>query len=82
VVLALPAPLNARKVSLDTGGASRVVWVKPGEREIVRVPVAGYPVPVLHIRADRADYIDEGTPNARLAAIRIPSISYVSEGRN
>jgi hypothetical protein len=82
VLLALPAPLNARKVSLDTGGASRVVWVKPGEREIVRVPVAGYPVPVLHIRADRADYIGEGTPNARLAAIRIPSISYVSEGRN
>ena len=77
VALELPVSLNARQVTLETAGASRVVWVKSGERKLVRIPVAGYPVPILRIRTDRADYIGAGTPNARLAAIRIPSISYV-----
>ena len=82
VELSLPVPLNARKVTFETGGKSRDVWVAPGQRRLVRIPVDGYPVPLLSIRTDRADYVGAGTPNARLVAIRIPSISYVSGGRN
>ena len=40
------------------------------------MPAGGHPVPVLNVRTDRADYLDGGTPNARLVAVRIPSISY------
>jgi hypothetical protein len=82
VVLSLPARFNARRVLLEAGGATRDVWVEPGESEVVRIPVRGYPVPLLNIRTDRADYVGGGTPNARLVAVRIPSISYVSKGRN
>jgi len=82
VELSLPVPLNARKVTFETGGKSRDVWVAPGQKRLVRIPVDGYPVPLLSIRTDRADYVGAGTPNARLVAIRIPSISYVSGGRN
>src|SRR5439155_1223971 len=64
---------------LVDGGLKRTVWVGPGQRKLVLIPVRGYPVPALRIRTDRADYVDGGTPNARLVAIRIPSLSYVTE---
>ncbi|TMK78598.1 MAG: hypothetical protein E6G45_06040 [Actinobacteria bacterium] len=80
VALALPSGLNRRSVELGVdGGLKRTVWVGPGQRKLVLIPVRGYPVPALRIRTDRADYVDGGTPNARLVAIRIPSLSYVTE---
>jgi len=78
VVIALPRGLDSRTVTLQVdGGASRAVQVGPGEKTVVRIPVSGYPVPVLRIRTDRADYVGGGTPNARFVAVRIPAISYV-----
>ena len=80
VALALPSGLNRRSVELGVdGGLKRTVWVGPGQSKLVLIPVRGYPVPALRIRTDRADYVDGGTPNARLVAIRIPSLSYVTE---
>jgi hypothetical protein len=76
VVLSLPERFGARQVSLETAGASRELRLEPGQTRVVQVPAAGRPVPVLNIRTDRADYLDGGTPNARLVAVRIPSISY------
>jgi hypothetical protein len=81
IVLSFPRPLNARQVTFETGRVTRSVWVKPGHRMVVRVPARGYPVPVLRIRSDRADYVGGGTPNARLVAVRIPQISYVATGQ-
>jgi hypothetical protein len=82
VVLSLPARFSARQVLLEAGGATRSVRVEAGRSNVVRIPVRGYPVPLLNIRTDRADHVGGGTPNARLVAIRIPSVSYVSKGRN
>jgi len=79
VVLSLPRGLDARKVTLAAGGASRNLWVGPGERKALRVPVPGWPVPALEIRTDRGDSVGGGTANARLVAVRIPAISYVPE---
>ena len=80
IVLALPRGLAARKVEFELGGSAvRSVWLRPGERKSIRIPVRGYPVPVLRINSDRADYVAEGTPNARFVAVRIPSISYESK---
>jgi hypothetical protein len=76
VVLALPEDFGARNVTLEAGGLTRELTLEPGQTRIVRVPAEGRPVPVLSIRTDRADYLDGGTPNARLVAVRIPSISY------
>jgi hypothetical protein len=79
-VLIVPRGMNARKVTFQLdGGAKRDVWVKQGERKVVRIPVSGFPVPLLWIRTDRADYVGAGTPNARLVAIRIPALSYVAK---
>ena len=80
VVLALPRGLEARQVRLESdGSADRSIRLKPGDRTSVRIPVRGYPVPVLRIRTDNADYVGGGTPNARFLAVRVPSLSYVSE---
>jgi len=80
VVLALPRGLDARHVTFESGGSrARIVLVQPGSRTTVRIPVRGYPVPVLHITTDHADYVAGGTPNARFLAVRIPSITYVPE---
>jgi hypothetical protein len=80
VVLALPHGLDARLVTFESeGSARRSIRLHPGERVSVRIPVRGYPVPVLRISTDHADYVGGGTPNARFLAVRVPSISYVSE---
>ncbi|HEV8603390.1 MAG TPA: glycosyltransferase family 39 protein [Gaiellaceae bacterium] len=78
VALALPEGLDARSVTLAVdGGGTRTLWVGPGERKRVRMPVSGNPLPVLRIRTDRADFVGGGGPDARLVAVRIPAISYV-----
>ncbi len=83
IVLTLPGGLPAREVEFELqGSVQRSVSLRGGERKTVRIPVRGYPVPVLRINTDRADYVAEGTPNARFVAVRIPSISYVAKGRN
>jgi hypothetical protein len=81
VVLSLPEGLDARRVTLDAGAMERALTLQPGQTRVVRVPVEGLPTPILSIRTDRADYLGGGTPNARLVAVRIPTISYVSGGR-
>jgi hypothetical protein len=75
VVLSLPTSLGARNVSLTSGRARRDVSLEPGESEVIRLPAQGE----LEIRTDRADYVSAGTPNARLVAVRIPSISLVEK---
>jgi hypothetical protein len=80
IVLALPRGFAARQVEFQLGGSrARSISLRPGERLSVRIPVRGYPVPVLRINSDRADYVAEGTPNARFVALRIPAISYEPE---
>ena len=80
LVLALPPGLAARKVEFELGGSVRGgVSLRPGEQKTVRLPARGYPVPVLRITTDRADYVAEGTPNARFVALRIPALSYEPE---
>jgi hypothetical protein len=75
VVLSLPRSLGARNVSLTSGRARRRVSLEPGESRAVRLPAQGD----LEIRTDRADYVSAGTPNARLVAVRIPSVSLVEK---
>ena len=77
------ADTRARRVTFESDGSvDRTIRLQPGERTSVRIPVRGYPVPVLRIRTDTADYVGGGTPNARFLAVRIPAISYVSRGQN
>jgi hypothetical protein len=71
VVLSLPPSLGARKISLTSGPAIRRISLGPGESKVVSLPARGD----LEILTDRADYVGAGTPNARLVAVRIPSIS-------
>jgi hypothetical protein len=83
IVLELPRGLATRRVTFESKGSlDRTIRLLPGERMTIRIPVQGYPVPVLRIKTDSADYVAGGTPNARFLAVRIPSISYVSSGRN
>jgi hypothetical protein len=70
VVLSLPRTLGARKIVLTTGVTSRSVALGPGQTKVVRIPAEGS----LEIRTDRSDYVGAGTPNARLVAVRIPSL--------
>jgi hypothetical protein len=80
VVLALPPGLAARQVTFELDGSrGRSIWLKPGERKSVRIEARGYPVPVLGVVTDRADYVGGGTANARFVSLRIPSMSYLSE---
>ena len=80
IVLALPRGLAARRVTFSVKGApSRSVQLQPGETRSVRVGARGFPVPALRIVTDKADYVDSGTPSARFVAVRIPSITYVSD---
>jgi hypothetical protein len=77
VRLVLPPGHEARKVTLAVaGGASRRLVVRPGTGRTVEIPARGRPVPVLRIETDRADFVDGGTPNARLVAVRIPTLLY------
>jgi hypothetical protein len=83
VVLALPrGPVTRHVTFASEGSPDRTIRLQPGERMSVQIPVRGYPVPVLRISTDHADYVGGGTPNARFLAVRIPSISYVSERSN
>ena len=78
VRLVLPRGREARKVTLTVAeGARRSIVLRPGTGRTVEIPVRGHPVPVLRIETDHADFVDGGTPNARLVAVRIPAISYV-----
>jgi hypothetical protein len=75
VVLSLPTSLSARNVTLRSGSESRRVSLGPGESRVVHIPAEGD----LEIRTDRADYLGAGTPNARLVAVRIPSVFLVEK---
>lgn len=76
VVLSLPGSLGRRTITLSTAGATRSITLEPGETRTVRIPAVGDPVAPLEIRSDVAQEIASGTPEARLVAVRIPSISY------
>jgi hypothetical protein len=73
VVLSIPRSLGARNVTLTSAPTTRTLALGPGESTVVTLPARGD----LEIRTDRADYVAAGTPNARLVAVRIPSISIV-----
>jgi hypothetical protein len=77
VALSIPRSLGARNISLTSGGATRRLSLAPGESTVVDLPAQGD----LEIRTDRADYVGAGTPNARLVAVRIPSVSLVEKWR-
>jgi hypothetical protein len=78
VRLVLPRGREARKVTLTVAeGSRRSIVLRPGTGRTVEIPARGHPVPVLRIETDHADFVDGGTPNARLVAVRIPAISYV-----
>ena len=81
VVLSLPEGVGARRLTLEAGSEHRALTLQPGQTRVVRLPVTGVPTHALTIRTDRADYLDAGTPNARLVAVRIPAISYASGGQ-
>jgi hypothetical protein len=77
LTLDLPRGVEARKVTLSVdGGASRTLTLLPGSRRAVAIPARGYPVPVLRIETDHADYVDPGSASARLVAVRIPTLLY------
>lgn len=77
VRLELPKGHQPRKVELSVhGGARRTLTLGPGMSRLAEIPAPGDPVPVLRIETDRADFVDGGTANARLVAVRIPALSY------
>jgi hypothetical protein len=76
VTLALPARLDARRMTLSAGGASRMFTLRPGERRIVELPACSRPLPPLQIAVDHSDFVGAGTADARLVAVRIPAISF------
>jgi hypothetical protein len=81
VTLVLPEGHDARAVTLAVpGGRKRTVWLRPGTRETVVLPAAGRPAAPLRIRTDHADYVDVGTVNARLVAVRIERLNWVPDG--
>jgi hypothetical protein len=81
LTLELPRGVEPRKTTLSVDrGASRTLSLRPGTRRTVEIPARGYPVPVLRIETDHADYVDAGTASARLVAVRISALSYGSRG--
>jgi hypothetical protein len=76
LMLELPRRFDARQVTLSAAGAKRVLTLGPGERRTVELIACGRPLPPLQIAVDHADFVGAGTANARLVAVRIPSISY------
>jgi hypothetical protein len=76
LTLELPDGLDARRVKLSAARAKRTLTLHPGERRTVGLPACGSPVPPLQIAVDHADFVDAGTPNARLVAMRIPAIFF------
>jgi hypothetical protein len=78
VVVLLPTGLEARNLALQAGATRRTVRLEPGQKRVVRLPVSGLQIPPLTIRTDQADALDAGTPDARLVAVRIPSVKYLS----
>ena len=81
VTLALPSGHDARGVTLEVHrGASRSVRLRPGARKTFELPAVGSPAPSLQIRTDHADYVNAGTANARLVALRIERLNWVPKG--
>jgi hypothetical protein len=77
VTVALPAGSRERKVTFTVdGGVSRTLELAGDASKTVVIPVRGDPVPPLRIETDQADWLGAATPNARLAAVRIPGLSY------
>ena len=78
VELELPEGKRPRTVRLAVdGGAARAVRLTGGERVTVVLPAKGYPIPVLRIRTDQADFLGGGTPNPRVVSVRIPTLEFV-----
>jgi hypothetical protein len=77
VTLELPRGHDARKVTLSVGAdARRTLTLRPGRRTAVQIPACAGSRAPLRIVTDHADFVDPGTANARLVAVRIPGISY------
>lgn len=83
VTLALPPRRLARQVVLEAGPVRRTVELRPGAPVTVRIRAAGYPLPELAIRTNRADFVDAGTSRARLVALRVTGLNFeISGSRN
>ncbi len=78
LVLSLPAGRPGRSVEVEAGSVSRSLELRPGATVDVRIPVAGYPVPELSVRIDRADFIDGGSSRPRLVGARVEALEFVS----
>ena len=76
LTLELPRGFDTREVTLSAAGAKRRLTLGPGQRRTVELPACGRPLPPLELAVDHADFVGAGTANARLVAVRIPSISY------
>jgi hypothetical protein len=76
LTLELPSGFDKREVTLSAAGAKRTIRLGPGQRRTVELPACGRPLPPLQIAVDHADFVGAGTADARLVAVRIPSISY------
>jgi hypothetical protein len=76
LTLELPRGFDEREVTLSAAGARRTIRLGPGQRRTVELSACGRPLPPLQIAVDHADFVGAGTADARLVAVRIPSISY------
>jgi hypothetical protein len=76
VTLALPSGHLPRRVELEAGPIRRSVRLRPSSAVTVHIPAAGYPLPELAIRTDRADFTGGNTPRPRLVALRVTSLSF------
>jgi Dolichyl-phosphate-mannose-protein mannosyltransferase len=76
LTLELPRGFDEREVTLSAGAAKRTLTLGPGQRRTIELPACGGTLPPLQIAVDHADFVGAGTANARLVAVRIPSISY------
>jgi hypothetical protein len=76
LTLELPRGFDKRSVTLSAAGAKRTLTLGPGQRRTVELPACGRPLAPLQIAVDHADFVGAGTADARLVAVRIPSISY------
>ena len=81
VTLSLPAGRQARVVELEAGPVSRRIELGPGRSATIRIPAAGFPVPELAIRTNRADFLAEGSSSPRLVALRVTSLEFIQTVR-
>lgn len=79
VRLELPRGHAARRLTVGlAGGPSRAVALGPGEVVSFELRAGGRPIPPLVIRSDRFDYVDAGTPNPRIVAVRVTTLAYAA----